>query len=248
MLYRIFKKIVNARGYEIVPVSIPPDMEKQFQVIYYECKDFTMTSIERMYALYKATQYIVTHNIPGDIVECGVWKGGSSMLCALTMKTMGEMQKNIYMYDTYSGMSAPTEKDISFMGVAAKNKWRESELDNYNKWAFAPLEEVKGNMSSTGYPPENIHFIKGKVEDTIPAIVPENISLLRLDTDWYESTYHELNHLFPRLSSGGVIIIDDYGHWKGAQEAVDKYFQENNVKILLNRIDYTGRIGIKQDF
>ena len=68
---------------------------------------------------------------------------------------------------------------------------------------------------------------------------------MRLDTDWYESTKHELTHLFPLLSSGGVIIIDDYGHWQGAKKAVDEYFEENNIKILLNRIDYTGRVGIK---
>jgi len=89
-------------------------------------------------------------------------------------------------------------------------------------------------------------FIQGKVEDTLPKITPEKISLLRLDTDWYESTYQELLHLFPKLSKGGTIIIDDYGHWKGAREAVDDYFKEKGIKILLNRIDEIGVIGIKQ--
>jgi O-methyltransferase len=102
-------------------------------------------------------------------------------------------------------------------------------------------------MLSTGYPEENLIFVKGKVENTIPGVTPDRICLLRLDTDWYESTYHELNYLFPRLSVNGVIIIDDYGHWQGAREAVDKYFQAKNVKILLNRIDYSGRVGIKVD-
>jgi hypothetical protein len=85
----------------------------------------------------------------------------------------------------------------------------------------------------------------GKVEDTIPADIPEKIALLRLDTDWYESTKHELIHLFPRLQKGGVLIIDDYGFWKGARKAVDEYFAENNIQILLNRIDDTGRMAIK---
>jgi O-methyltransferase len=245
-LRRMVSKFLNIKT--MTPTSMPPDMEKQFQVIYYECKDFTMTSIERMYALYKATQYIVDNKVPGDIVECGVWKGGSSMLCALTMKTMGEMQRKIYLYDTYSGMSQPTQKDVSYIGNRALDRWIKAEKNGIYDWDVATLEEVQKNMFSTGYTKENLLFIQGKVEDTIPAIVPENIALLHLDTDWYESTYHELNHLFPRLSSGGVIVIDDYGHWKGAQEAVDKFLQENNVKILLNRIDYTGRIGIKQDF
>ena len=82
------------------------------------------------------------------------------------------------------------------------------------------------------------------MEDTIPKKAPQMISLLRLDTDWYESTRHELIHLFPRIAPFGVIIIDDYGHWQGVREAVDEYIRENNIKILLNRVDYTGRIGV----
>ena len=89
-----------------------------------------------------------------------------------------------------------------------------------------------------------MHFVQGMVEETIPAGAPEKIALLRLDTDWYESTHHEMVHLFPRISDGGVLIIDDYGHWAGARRAVDEYFHEHNIAILLNRLDYTGRIGI----
>jgi len=117
--------------------------------------------------------------------------------------------------------------------------------EGFNEWCYSPLEEVQKNLYSTNYPKEKITFIKGKVEETIPNIIPEKISILRLDTDWYESTYHELMHLFPRLSKGGVLIIDDYGHWKGSREAVDKYLKENEISMLLNRIDYTGRIGVK---
>jgi hypothetical protein len=104
---------------------------------------------------------------------------------------------------------------------------------------------VKNNLYSTGYPRENIIFIKGKVEETIPAVIPDKIAILRLDTDWYESTYHELLHLFPRLSVHGVLILDDYGCLKGAKRATDTYFNEHGVKVLLNRIDYSGRIAIK---
>src|SRR5690606_24776929 len=101
------------------------------------------------------------------------------------------------------------------------------------------------NMVSTGYPMERCHFVEGKVEDTIPATVPDRISLLRLDTDWYESTRHELEHLWPLLQPGGVLIIDDYGHFEGARKAVDEYFLDRSDAPLLNRIDYTGRIAIK---
>ena len=108
------------------------------------------------------------------------------------------------------------------------------------------MEVVKKNIFSIGYDPEKIHFVQGKVEDTIPATIPEKISLLRLDTDWYESTKHELEHLFPRLSKGGILILDDYGHWQGARKAADEYFNNNHISIFLSRADYTGRIAVKQ--
>jgi len=107
------------------------------------------------------------------------------------------------------------------------------------------LEEVQANLFSTGYPQGKINCVVGKVEDTIPGTMPAKIALLRLDTDWYASTRHELEHLFPLLQNNGVVIIDDYGHWLGARQAVDEYIAEQGLRILLNRIDYTGRIAIK---
>jgi O-methyltransferase len=107
------------------------------------------------------------------------------------------------------------------------------------------LEDVKRVMAATGYEPGKTVFVPGRVEDTIPASAPETIALLRLDTDWYQSTYHELTHLYPRLAVGGVLIIDDYGHWQGARKAVDQYIREQKLKLLLCRIDYTGRVCVK---
>jgi hypothetical protein len=104
---------------------------------------------------------------------------------------------------------------------------------------------VRNNVCGTGYPREKLHFVVGKVEDTIPATMPRKIALLRLDTDWYDSTKHELSHLFPLLRPQGVLIVDDYGHWQGARKAVDEYFAAHQTGILLHRIDYTGRIAVK---
>jgi hypothetical protein len=114
-------------------------------------------------------------------------------------------------------------------------------------WCDASLEIVRKALAITGYPSDKIHFIKGMVEQTTPHSAPDKIALLRLDTDWYKSTKHEMIHLFPRLSKGGVLVIDDYGHWQGSRKAIDEYLAENNVKLLLNRIDYTGRIAVKVD-
>jgi O-methyltransferase len=148
----------------------------------------------------------------------------------------------LYLFDTFEGMTPPTETDVDYTGKQASEILFE---DDGFKCADAPLEQVKGVLYTTGYPREKIHFVQGRVEETIPACAPEVISLLRLDTDWHASTKHELVHLFPQLSKAGVIIIDDYGHWKGSRQACDEYFAENRVPILLNRIDYTGRIALK---
>lgn len=241
----LLKKVINNYGYDIV--ASDQVMEKEFTRIYSHCKKFTMTSKERMYSLYKATQYIVNARIPGDFVECGVWSGGSAMIITYTLLEMGDTKRKIYLYDTFEGMTKPGKNDYFLSGKTqyafAQKYWKKKEKDDHNNWCYAPLSEVKKNIFTTGYPASNIVFIKGRVEDTIPKIIPHKIALLRLDTDFYESTRHELLYLYPLLITKGVILIDDYGAWAGAKKAVDEYF--SRVPILLNRVDYTGRIGIK---
>lgn len=222
-----------------------PDLEEKFLQIFEKCRSHTMTSVERMYALYHATQHVAKNSIPGAIVECGVWKGGSSMVAAYALLGSGDSARAMYLYDTFEGMAEPAERDIDYARRAAATEWRDSQRENHNAWCYSPLEEVQANVYSTGYPREKIVFVKGKVEETIPDVLPDRIAVLRLDTDWYESTYHELTHLFPRLSPDGILIVDDYGHWQGCREAVDQYFSEHKIKILLSRIDYTGRVAVK---
>jgi len=198
----------------------------------------TMTSPARIVAVCSAVRYVEANNIPGAFVECGVWKGGSSMAAALTFRT----PRPLFLFDTFEGMTDPTANDRhSASGQLASAMLRKADPHATIR-CYSPLEEVKRNMDSTGYPPADISYIKGKVEDTVPAAAPEQIAVLRLDTDWYESTRHELEHLYPRLSPGGVLIIDDYGYWAGARKAVDEYFRDS---LFLGRIDNTGRIAIK---
>ena len=168
------------------------------------------------------------------------------MAVAHTLLRLNHTEKSLFLYDTFSGMSKPTDIDVNVGGLKASDKFNARRLtEGKANWALASLNEVNENILQVGYDQSKINFIVGKVEDTIPETIPETISLLRLDTDWYESTKHELVHLFPRLSKNGVIIIDDYGHWKGCKDAVDEYFSENKINILLNRVDYSARMGLK---
>jgi len=223
----------------------PADFDAKYVDIIKSVQEYTMTSAERIYGLCKAVDYIQAAGIQGDIVECGVWRGGSMMATASTLQLSGDNSRTLHLFDTFDGMSEPTENDVTLQGVTADELMQTEQKSNPKSvWCVSHLDEVRANMQSTGYPAERVHLHRGKVEDTIPELAPEKIALLRLDTDFYESTRHELQHLFPLLADGGVLIVDDYGHWQGARQAVDEYFEEHNIGMMLNRLDYTGRIGI----
>ncbi len=249
MIKQFIKKELKKRGYAYAGEGAGwPDVEKEFFSIFERCKPYSLTSFERMYALYKAVKYIIENDIDGDFVECGVWKGGSVMLMAIVLSELGVKDRKIYMYDTYEGMTEPTEKDVNFAGTLAKNKWEDGRKDDgTSDWCYSSLDEVKANLSQVDYPDDNFIIVQGMVEDTIPGTVPDKISLLRLDTDLYDSTLHELRNMYPLLVNGGVLIIDDYGHWRGSREATDQYFEETKSPVFLSRIDYAGRLVIKCD-
>jgi O-methyltransferase len=223
-----------------------PDLEPEFASLYKRCSPFTMTSVERMYALWQSVGHVVRGGVAGDLVECGVWRGGSSMLAALTLAQAGDPDRTMWLYDTFEGMSEPDERDVAVTGARMVDEWAGHRGRSDDPvFAFGALDEVRRNMLATGHRPERVRFVRGKVEDTIPGEAPDRIALLRLDTDWYASTRHELEHLYPRLAPGGVLIVDDYGHWAGARQAIDEFLDSLASPPLLTRIDYTGRIGVK---
>lgn len=247
-------KILPASKGEYAPEpgspEYPPDFSDQTKAIIGTVRQFTMTSPERISALVDAVRYVVKNRIEGAIVECGVWRGGSMMAVALALLECEDIGRELYLYDTFEGMTTPGGHDCAYDGTKANDQFaqvRQTASDIHWSRCSASLEEVQHNLLGTGYPPDRIHFIKGPVEQTLPSIIPADIALLRLDTDWYESTRHEMTHLYPRLSPKGVLIIDDYGHWAGARKAIDEYLEHNALPLLLNRVDYTGRIAVKPD-
>lgn len=249
-LNRLIGLAFNFIGYKISVKDIETMqdnfLEKDFVKFYEECKPYTMISKERAYAVYQSVKYVIDANIPGDFVECGVWKGGCVMLIIKTLQSLGVTDRNIILYDTFDGMTPPTNKDVDFRGRKAKDELKLFKKNGtHNLWADADIGEVSANIRKLNYPPENLFFIVGDVEKTLPGCSPNEIALLRLDTDWYESTKHELVHLYPVLSKGGVLLIDDYGFWKGAKKAVNEYFKDKKG-ILLCRTDFTGRLLIKR--
>ena len=252
---RIFKKLSRALGSrlcrfgeEIPSITMRyPDMEPKDVEQCWAVNPYSMTSMERRFALLEAVRYIVKNNIRGAIVECGVWKGGSMMLVAQSLLELGVTDRHLYLFDTFEGMPPPSSSDVSRTGSSALDVLT-SELnikqDSY-VWALAGLEEVQSNLASSSYPKERVNFVKGKVEDTLPGHAPSEIALLRLDTDWYASTKHELEHLYSRLAPNGIMIIDDYGFWKGARQAVDEFLATLPHRPYLHRVDHDARLIIK---
>jgi O-methyltransferase len=209
-------------------------------------RTLTLTSgVEAAWALYQSIEYLVRNDIPGDIVECGVWQGGSMLLAAHALAHFGDTSRRIWLYDTFNGMAKPTELDVRWDGAPALPTWEEFER-NGRKWGFGgPQEHVRNVVYSSGYPRENFVFVEGMVEATLPVTRPDTIALLRLDTDLYSSTYAELAHLYPLLSVGGVMIIDDYGWLLGAQLATDQYIAEQKLPLFLARINESVRLVVK---
>lgn len=213
---------------------------------------YTMTGIERLVALIEAVRRCVEHEIDGAFAECGVWRGGSVLAMVLTLQELGAEDRDLHLYDTFEGMTKPSEHDVSRFDGSALESWEHARGRGERQYAglFDPEifteRAVRQLLIATGYPAERIHLVAGPVERTLPAAAPERIALLRLDTDWYASTRHELEHLYPRLAAGGMLIVDDYGHWEGARRAVDEYFSAHPPRPQLREIDYTGRIAVKR--
>jgi len=221
------------------------DVDESVRDIIREVKPYTLTSDDRLASLCMSVDYIVEHDIPGAFVECGLWRGGSLMAILLRLGHLGVDDRDVVGFDTFVGQPDPTQDDVDFQGTAdARDKLGSRIVDRLTHFDKVSRDEVFAVLASTGYPADRIQLVQGLVEDTIPGHAPEKVALLRLDTDYYPSTRHELEHLYPRMPIAGVLIIDDYGHFKGARKAVDEYF--NGHRILLQRVDYSCRLAIKQ--
>ena len=212
---------------------------------------YTLTGAARLQAVVDAVRHCVEREVPGAFAECGVWRGGSVLAMVLTLQELGRDDRDLYLYDTFEGMTAPDERDVSALDPPALATWQQAHARGETPWSeyfddeLAGEEAVARLLRATGYPAERIHLVRGPVEETLPRHAPGELALLRLDTDWYASTRHELEHLYPLLVPGGILVVDDYGHWQGARQAVDEYFSAGRPAPFLQRVDYTCRMAVK---
>jgi hypothetical protein len=247
------RRVLSRAGYDVVAHdelmalngAARHDLDDDLLATWAAAQPYTLTSLERIASVVHAVRHVSRAGIEGDIVECGVWRGGSMLAALRTLLAEGDTSRTCWCYDTFTRMPPPGERDYDIWGAHASSYF-EGPVDPHDTdgYRYLPLDEVRRVLEGSGYPPDRLRFVAGMVEDTIPAEGPDRIALLRLDTDWYESTRHELRHLLPRVVDGGVLIIDDYGQFTGARDAVDEALAELPDTPFLHRIDWTGRLAV----
>ena len=232
------QRFANRLGYKITRLY-GRDLSSELKEVVAAARPHTTTQNEAIVALHDAVRHIVATGVPGSFVECGVWKGGSLFVIAKTLAQLGVSDRQIFGFDTFSGMPAASDEDVRYDGMHGRDPTA------MNLDAAPSADRVRALVLTSGYPPDRLQLVQGRVEDTLPDAAPAEIALLRLDTDWYESTRHELEQLYPRLAPGGILIIDDYGHWNGARQATDEYLAQLDRPPFLSRVDYTVRLAVK---
>lgn len=253
------RKAIERRGYVLTPASVRPSgltSEPAIEADYFDLihslkidGEVLDANQETVYTLYCATRYVATNEIEGDLIECGVGSGPKIALMCATLIKEGVEDRDIYLYDTFEGLTEPSEKDFKLYGTvdtpaAVRRKWDHGR-ETGEHWGHTPLERVRENVFQTGYPEARLHFIQGDVRSTIPNDYHRKIAILRLDTNFYDSSLHELQYLFELVAPGGTIILDDYGSWTGQKSATDEFFRARDEVPLLIRTSSQERIIVK---
>jgi len=203
-----------------------------FARLYRTVRPYTMSGNTRLRGLHAAVRRVTARHIPGDVVECGTARGGSAALMGLALKEAGAA-RTLWVFDTFEGIPAPTVADP------------DHEIAALYTGAFrGGLEEVQDLFRRLGIL-DRAKLVKGLFQDTVPRADVRAIAVLHLDGDWYDSVKVCLEHLYDRVSPGGIIQIDDYGHWQGARKAVDEFMTARHITVPLRYLDYTGRQLVK---
>jgi len=240
---KLIRKPAYESEYPIEATKKEQDIMNYVQGYTKSSQRLTMVSSDRLWAAINAVKYVVNAGVDGDIVECGVWRGGCSLAMAMMLKEMNSAKK-IILFDTFAGMTTPCDKDIeAYSKTSAYGQYNQNAEAELNQWCYASIEDVKNNFEKANCT-DYAKYIEGNILSTLDnnRNLPSCISLLRLDTDFYESTKKEMTVLYPLLQKFGVLLVDDYGFWEGSRKAVDEYFKvSTTASPLLWKTDHTGR-------
>lgn len=182
-----------------------------------------------------ALRTVLANSVEGEIAECGVFRGGAFCFFIEVVASLFGSARRFWAFDTFDGFPSDVDERLIDGSRFSRESWHTDSFEHV----------FRNNVERTAYPKDRIEVVRGSVLDTIPAHGPKTLAFLHLDTDYYEATSHELAHLYDRVSRGGAIMIDDYGHFEGCRRAVDEFLQGRKPQPVMLRADYTGRILIK---
>ncbi|MDO8431599.1 MAG: TylF/MycF/NovP-related O-methyltransferase [Candidatus Binatus sp.] len=210
----------------------------------------TMVSFHRLASLWAQVRYLDRYSLAGSMVECGVWKGGAAGLMALAhLHDRSRADRDLHLFDSWEGLPEPRAERDGQRALDYASGHASGALKPIGQ-CVSSMQEVSDLLESKiGYPRDLLHYHKGWFQETLAAGGASlgEISLLRLDGDWYDSTKICLEELYPRVTKHGVVVIDDYGHWAGCRTAVDEFIATLAAPIILHRVDYSCRYWIKPD-
>jgi O-methyltransferase len=231
-VYEMFPNIDRLPSYRD-PSAFPDLRDDFFWKVVEKYKPYSLLGVARFWNIYESMQHIARAKIPGDVIECGVFLGGAIAAAIDMASALGVTQKTFWLSDTFEGFTKPaSEKKIS------------GEIVSFGRHPnFRHIVEKTLSLADRGQ--NKIELLPGAVEDTLPNWSGGPLALVRLDTDYYESTRVELEALYPKLSNGGVLIVDDYGEFDGVRRAVDEYFTVPGRVCAFSRVDYSCRTGVK---
>lgn len=208
--------------------------DAEFQELFHAIRPYTMLSEARLYSLFLLTKRVCLENIPGNFVECGVAAGGSTALMAAVIKRYTNQLRYLYAFDSFEGMPSPTEAD--------KCKGIPADVTGWGTGTCAAPEASTHEICSKLGVSDIVKTVKGYFQDTLPNMrnAIGAIALLHMDSDWYESTQTILHNLYDQVVKGGLIQVDDYGHWEGCRQAIHEFESSRQTNFHLNSIDYSG--------
>ena len=230
ILYRPLKKFLLSRQLEIVR-QLPLDLEKGAEGRIGPADGETMIGLRRLDNLQQCIADVLQHSIPGDLIETGVWRGGATIFMRAVLRAYNDTQRVVWVADSFQGLPKPNPLDYRW--DAGDWLWRDPQL-------AVSLEEVKANFTKYGLLDDQVRFLVGWFGDTLPYAPIERLAILRLDGDMYESTMDSLHSLYPKLSQGGYVIVDDYGAVPACKAAVEDFRATNGIMEKLEQIDWTG--------
>ena len=236
-LFHAFDRILRKKQYAICKYS-KSNPENRIQGKDWPCYADTMIGLKRLDNIEYCVGEILKDTIPGDFIETGVWRGGATIFMKALLKVSNITDRIVWVADSFEGLPKPNEE-----------KYAADKGDkHYNKTALAiSKEQVANNFKKYGLLDDNVKFLKGWFKDTLPTAPIQNLALVRLDGDMYESTMDGLVNLYPKLSKGGFIIIDDWGAVKGCKQAVNDYRKEHGITGEIVTIDWTGVFWRKEN-